>query len=130
MHDTIVLHIEVVYINLSYLKGTSRIGLWLKIYCDVDLAGRSNDRRSTSRYCVFVGGNSVSWQSKKQEVVAPSTVKTEYRALALSLCEMVWLNVLLSELRVLRNRTRCFIVTTLWLSISQTIWFHLTTQSM
>lgn len=36
MHDTIVLHIEVVYIILSYLKGTSRIGLWLKIYCDVD----------------------------------------------------------------------------------------------
>jgi hypothetical protein len=39
MHDTIVLHIDVVYIILSYLKGTSRIGLWLKIYCDVDLGG-------------------------------------------------------------------------------------------
>jgi hypothetical protein len=36
MHDTIVLRIEVVYIILSYLKGTSRIGFWLKIYCDVD----------------------------------------------------------------------------------------------
>jgi len=54
---------------------------------------------------VFVGGNLVSWRSKKQAVVARSTAEAEYRAMALSLCEMMWLKGLLKELRLLRNET-------------------------
>ena len=52
-----------------------------------------------------MGGNLVSWQSKKQAVVAWSTAEAEYRAIALSLCEMMWLKGLLKELRLLRNET-------------------------
>jgi hypothetical protein len=55
---------------------------------------------------VFVGGNLVSWRSKKQAVVAKSTAEAEYRAMALSLCEMMWLKRLLGELKVLRNETK------------------------
>lgn len=35
----------------------------------------------------FVGGNLVSWRSKKQVVVSRSTVEAEQRAMALALCE-------------------------------------------
>ena len=59
---------------LRYLKGTPGKGLWfaksghLEVdgYSDSDWASCQDDRRSTSNYCVFVGGNLVSWRSKKQ----------------------------------------------------------------
>ncbi|RDX84158.1 hypothetical protein CR513_34840, partial [Mucuna pruriens] len=35
---------------------------------DVDYAGSIVDRRSTSGYCMFLGGNLVTWRSKKQNV--------------------------------------------------------------
>ena len=44
-------------------------------------AGSKEDRRSTSSYRVFVGGNIVSWKSKKQRVVSFSSVEFEYRAI-------------------------------------------------
>jgi len=113
MHDPRTGHMEVVYRILRYLKGTPGRGLWfrknghldLEGYCDADWASNKDDRRSTSGYCVFVGGNLVSWRSKKQAVVARSTAEAEYRAMALSVCEMMWLKGLLKELRLLRNET-------------------------
>jgi hypothetical protein len=72
-------------------------------YCDADWASCPDDRRSTSGYCVFVEGNLVSWQSKKQSAVSRSTVEAEYRAMAQGLCEILWIRNLLSELKVMRK---------------------------
>lgn len=36
---------------------------------NVDQVGSISDRRSTSRYCTFVGGNLVTWRRKKPSVV-------------------------------------------------------------
>ena len=48
---------------------------------------------------MFIGGNLISWKSKKQDVVARSSVETEYRAMTLATCELLWLKHLLQELR-------------------------------
>ncbi|BBG93591.1 transposable element gene [Prunus dulcis] len=50
-------------------------------YTDADWAGSVTDRRSTSGYFTFVGGNLVTWQSKKQNAVSKSSAEAEYRGM-------------------------------------------------
>ena len=54
----------------------------MECFCDVDYVGSKATMRSTTGYCVFVGGNLVSWKSKKQDVVSSSNVEAKYRAMA------------------------------------------------
>ena len=68
-------------------------------YNDADWTGSPIDRRSTSRYCVFIEDNLISNKSKKHNVVARSSVEAEHRAMALVTCELIWLKHLLQELR-------------------------------
>ncbi|KAK2418425.1 putative mitochondrial protein [Trifolium repens] len=91
---------------LKYIKGLPGKGLVFTDrgntniigYSDADWAGDASDRRSTSGYCVFIGGNLISWKSKKQTVVARSSTEAEYRAMAHATCELLWLKHLLEEL--------------------------------
>ncbi|GKD05310.1 hypothetical protein Tco_1180284 [Tanacetum coccineum] len=69
-----------------YLKGQPKLGLWyakdlpfdLIAYTDSDYAGASLDRKSTTGGCQFLRCRLISWQCKKQTVLANSITEAEY----------------------------------------------------
>ncbi|GKB90976.1 putative ribonuclease H-like domain-containing protein, partial [Tanacetum coccineum] len=83
-----VSHLHAVKRIFRYLKGQPKLGLWypkdspfdLEAYTDSDYAGASLDRKSTTGGCQFLGSRLISWQCKKQTVVANSTTEAEYVA--------------------------------------------------
>ncbi|GKE00405.1 putative ribonuclease H-like domain-containing protein, partial [Tanacetum coccineum] len=74
----------------KYLKGQPKLGLWyprdspfvLEAYSDSDYASSNGDRKSTTGGCQFLGRRLISWQCKKQTVVATSSTEAEYVAAA------------------------------------------------
>ncbi|CAH1437650.1 unnamed protein product [Lactuca virosa] len=53
--------------------------------------------KSTTVYCVYLGGNLINWSSKKKKSVARSTTEAEYRALSEVGTQVIWLRSLLTE---------------------------------
>ncbi|OMO87955.1 Reverse transcriptase, RNA-dependent DNA polymerase [Corchorus capsularis] len=108
MHKPSTLHLQALKIVLRYLKGTIQHGFLLssaattslKMYTDSDWASDADDRRSTSAYIVYHGSNPISWCFKKQKTVARSSNEAEYRAIALGVSELTWIQSLLNELQV------------------------------
>ncbi|GJY56311.1 retrovirus-related pol polyprotein from transposon TNT 1-94 [Tanacetum coccineum] len=83
-----VSHMNAVKRIFRYLKHQPKLGLWypkdspfhLEAFSDSDYAGDNHDRRSTSGGCQYLGRRLVSWQCKKQTIVAISSTKTERNA--------------------------------------------------
>lgn len=108
-------HWQAVKRILRYLSGILHFGLNLQSnshqamilegYCDADWASDRDDRHLTSGFCVFLGSNLISWQSKKQHVVSRSSIEAEYRSLAHLVAEMTWISSLLAELKLPQART-------------------------
>jgi hypothetical protein len=102
------LHYVIVLRILRYLKGTlfhglhfsSQSSLTLQAYFDADWTGDPIDRRSTTGYCFLLSDSIISWCSKKQSVVTRSSTEAEYRALADTTAELLWLRWLFQDLGV------------------------------
>ena len=90
---------------MRYLKGTLDMKLHIrgnhikvKGYSDADWAGDVENRRSTTGYVFFVGEGAVSWNSKRQQTVAQSTLEAEYMAMNRCTRETIWLRQLMKDL--------------------------------
>ncbi|GJR97700.1 ribonuclease H-like domain-containing protein [Tanacetum coccineum] len=81
-------HLNAVKRIFRYLKHQPKLGLWyprdspfeLEAYSDSDYGGASLDRKSTTGGCQFIGRRLISWQCKKQTIMANSTTNVEYVA--------------------------------------------------
>ncbi|GJV44041.1 putative ribonuclease H-like domain-containing protein [Tanacetum coccineum] len=83
-------HLNAVKRIFKYLKGKPNLGVWyprdspfdLEAFSDSDYGGSNLDRKSTIGGCQFLGQRLISWQCKKQTIVATSTTEAEYVAAA------------------------------------------------
>lgn len=99
-------HWEAVKWILKYLRGsagscltfTKHEKIDIQGFCDSDFAADLDKRRSVSGYVFKVGGNTVSWRSTLQHVVALSTTEAEYMALTEAVKEALWLKGICIEL--------------------------------
>ncbi|GJW68284.1 putative ribonuclease H-like domain-containing protein [Tanacetum coccineum] len=92
-------NLEAVKKIFKYLKGQPKLGLWyprespfvLEAYSDSDYAGANKDRKSTTGGCQFLGRRLISWQCKKQTIVATSSTEAEYVAAANCCGQVLWI---------------------------------------
>ena len=92
--------------TLAYVKSTLNYGITYKGgeplnpvgYVDSDYAGCKGTRCSTEGNIFVVVGGPVSWQSKRQEIVALSTVKSEYMAFTRATSQVLWIIKFFAEI--------------------------------
>ena len=73
---------------VRYFRGTTSRSLFysrqssIQLQAYFDAASCPDDRHSVTSYYLFLGSSLVVWKTKKQTIVARSSVKVELRALA------------------------------------------------
>lgn len=83
---------------------SSAANLSVSAWADSDWASDPEDRKSISGWIAMVNGDPVSWASKKQKVVSQSSTEAELYAEAAAINEAKWLQGLLKEIRVVKER--------------------------
>ncbi|XP_019460072.1 PREDICTED: uncharacterized protein LOC109359832 [Lupinus angustifolius] len=107
MENPTITHHDAALKVLRYIKGSPSLGLFypssstlhLNAYSDSDWTSCPDTRRSTTGFCIFLGNSLISWKSKKQRIVSRSSCEAEYRALAITSCEITWLTFMLYDLQ-------------------------------
>ncbi|GJY19510.1 putative ribonuclease H-like domain-containing protein, partial [Tanacetum coccineum] len=92
-------HLNAVKRIFKYLKGKPNLGLWypressfnLEAFSESDYARANLDRKSTTSGCQFLGSRLISWQCKKQTIVATSTIEAEYVDASSCYGQVLWI---------------------------------------
>ncbi|KAL2249557.1 UNVERIFIED_CONTAM: Retrovirus-related Pol polyprotein from transposon RE2 [Sesamum indicum] len=109
LHKPCQIHWDAAVHLVKYLKGAPATGIFfssnntlnLTAFCDADWGGCTETRKSLTGFSIFLGNTPISWKSKKQVTVSRSTAEAEYRSLATTVCELMWIDYLLQDFQVL-----------------------------
>lgn len=101
-------HMKLALRVLKYLKGTVQYQLKftpsthfnLAAFCDSNWDCCVDTRRSITGYCIYFGNCLISWKSKKQTTVTRSYAEAEYRVIAATVAEVLWISYILKDLQV------------------------------
>ncbi|GJV28902.1 hypothetical protein Tco_1385350 [Tanacetum coccineum] len=96
----------------------------LEAYSDSDYAGASLDRKSTTGGCQFLGSRLISWQCKKQTIVANSTTEAEYVAAANCYGQVLWIQNQMLDYGYNFMNTKIFIDNESTICIVKNLVFH------
>ena len=117
---------------LRYIQGTIETRLCfknkgefvLKGYCDSDYGGDLDERRSVNGIVFTAGGNTISWRSQLQKVVALSSTEAEYISMSEAIREGVWLKGLAEELGFGQETVDIFCDSQSAIALSKNAVFH------
>ncbi|GJW91170.1 hypothetical protein Tco_0168723 [Tanacetum coccineum] len=93
-------------------------------YTDSDYVGASLGRISTTGGCQFLGSRLISWQCKKQTIVANSTTEAEYVAVASSYGQVLWIQNQMLDYGYNFMNTKIFIDNESTICIVKNLVFH------
>ncbi|GJY42295.1 hypothetical protein Tco_0429565 [Tanacetum coccineum] len=110
-------HLHAVKRIFRYLKGQPKLGIWyprdspfdLEAFSDSDYAEASLERKSTIGGCQFLTKRLISWQCKKQTIVANSTTEAEYVIAANCCGQVLWIQNQMLDYRFNFMNTKIFI---------------------
>jgi hypothetical protein len=91
------------------LKIVKSNSLLITRFSDADWAGSLDDRRYTRGYTIFLGEKLISWSARKQNIVSWSSTETEYKTVANTTTEIMWVQIMMHELRI-----PCSVAAKLW----------------
>ena len=131
-------HWEAVKWLLRYIKGSHDLSLVytkgkdLSVigYCDSDHGGDLDRKRSTSGYVFTVGGNTISWKSCLQSVVALPSTEAEFIALTEAVKEAIWVKGLLEDLGFQQDKAQVWSDSQSAFCLSRNSVFHEQTKHM
>lgn len=94
-----------------YLQGTIQRGVIFKPsfelvlieFTDIDWGFYPDDKRFMYGVCIFLGENPMFWSSKKEKVIARSSIEVKYQALAYIATRVIWLQALLKEMHLVSS---------------------------
>ncbi|KAF2286048.1 hypothetical protein GH714_009932 [Hevea brasiliensis] len=120
---TIPERFEATISSLENAKDLSRISL-----AELLNALQAQEQRRIMRdegYCFTLGSRVFSWSSKKQEIVAQSTVEAEFIAATATVNQALWLRKLLADLHMeQKESTKVFVDNQAAIAISNNPVFH------
>lgn len=82
-------HLSAAQRVLRYLRTVPSQGILLSshpsfdlmAFCDADWAACHDSRRSVNEFFITLGGDSISWKSKKQASISLSSAEAEYHSM-------------------------------------------------
>jgi len=111
MSDPKADHMEAALRVVRYLKSSPGQGILLRSntplvltgWCDSGFDSCPITQRSLTGWFIQLGGSPISWKTKKHDVVSRSSAEAEYRAMADTVSEFLWLRALLPALGISCN---------------------------